>query len=256
MISNTQRNRITKDTLDFSSRTAASRVSDQKRDLEGVPEYNKEDLIHLVSVLTHVTDAFSSTKGAVDILTGIPMDTISPDGKLGGRGFVMSVRDIKEDLNKMQVILSNIKDTLTDEFNNPNWGLSQEEKEGILSVKTQVEQNSKENLDEVDQQLQQMFSDEGTEEAGDTPEEEEGSSEEGGSSEGEVDDESFPEMPEDTGTPEEEGTPKTASEKNVVFVGMRKQASPLAQKLASRVLAEITKRASEGKKLSASVGDK
>jgi hypothetical protein len=250
MSTETKRTRITAATLDFSSRTAASRSSDQKRDLEGVPEYNKEDLIHLVSVLTHVTDAFTSAKGAVDILTSIPMDTISPDGKLGGRGFVMPVRDIKEDLNNMQVILSNIKDTLTDEFNNPNWGLSQEEKEGILSVKTQVEQNSKENLDGVDQQLQQMFSDEGTGEAEGTGEDVEIPTDD------ESADDSFPDMPEDTGTTEGESTVKTASEKTVVFVGMRKQASPLAQKLASRVLAEITKRASEGKKLSASVGDK
>jgi hypothetical protein len=241
------RTRTTNEVLAGMPKMAASKA-DLKRDLEGVPDYNKDNLVHLISVLTHTFSAFTGVKGAMDKLTGLTLDTVSPDGKLGGRGFVMSVRDIKELLAGMQTNLSNIKDTLFDEFNNPGWGLSKEEKDEIISLKDRSEQETDSSLTNIDDELKKMLTDDDTEgtegDEGAAPEGEEAPPEEGS------EEDTFPDISGVMGeTPEEtpEATPKTASSSNKVFVGMRKQASPVAKAIASRVLNELVKRASESK---------
>jgi hypothetical protein len=243
------RERLTNTTLGLTVKTAASKSTDAKRELDGVAPYDKENLAHLVSLLTHVNAAFVGVKGAMDTLSTIPLETISPDGKLGGRGYVTPVRDIKEHLSKMIVDLSNMKDTLADEFSNPGWGLSDEEKEELRSVQNKAGEGTQENLDQLDQELQGMVGDEGV-----PAEEGDPLTGEATPSEGDVppvDDASSPEedaFPSMDGIGEEPPvTPKTASSSNNVFVGLKKQASPVAKALAGRVLGELVKRASENK---------
>lgn len=47
--------------------------------------------------------------------------TISPDGMLGGRGYVMQVKEIRDKLHNACENLSSISDTIHDEINAPHW---------------------------------------------------------------------------------------------------------------------------------------
>jgi hypothetical protein len=235
------RTRLTENSLG-TSKVAASRSTELKRDLDGAAPYDKDNLAHLVSLLTHVEAAFVGAKGALDNLSLIPMDQVSPDGKFGGRGFVMAVRDMKENLARMQVELSDIRDTLKDEFNNPGWGLSDGEKEELRNVEDKATQGTQESLDAIDQELADMGQGaEGEQPDGEQPVE--GEQPVGETEEVPAEEDEFPSMDE-IGAPSE--TPKMASlSSNNVFVGLRSTASPLAKKLASRVLGGLVKRASD-----------
>jgi len=229
------------------SKTAASykRSTDLKRELEGVPPYDKENLVSLVSILTNINSAFVGVQGALGVLTSVIIGKISPDGKLGGRGYVMAVREMKEDLTEMQNMLSNMRDTVMDEFNNPNWGLSQDEKDEIIQLKEKVVGDTEKSLDGVDKELERLLSAYDGEEEGEEPQ-----------------DEGFPDMPEMGGEETEEAeedtplTPKNASSSNKVFIGMRDNSSPMSKVVASRVLEGLIKRASEKGTQKNSVGEK
>lgn len=55
--------------------------------------------------------AFAKTKSA----------TISPDGSLGGRGYIMKIADMRRQLMNCVEVLSSVSDTLYDEVNAAHW---------------------------------------------------------------------------------------------------------------------------------------
>lgn len=243
----------TKETPQGKVAASYKRSTDLKRELEGAPPYDKENLTTLVNILTNINSSFVGVQGALGVLTSVIIGKISPDGKLGGRGYVMAIREMKEDLTEMQNMLSNMRDTVMDEFNNPNWGLSKDEKDEIISLKERVVGDTEKSLDEVDKELERLL----TEYEGDEGQEDEGEG-----------DEEFPEMPEPQEDPEplenEEGTPtaeenpalsKKASSSNKVFIGMRDNSSAMAKVVASKVLEGLVKRASEKGTQKNSVGE-
>jgi len=208
-----------------------------ERNLEGAPQYDKTKITHVVSVLTQVTAAMENTKHALEELTSVPSDEISPDGNLGGRGNVMSIRDMKTEMSETLVSLSSLRDTLSDELNNPGWGLSKDEKESITRVQEKSEEGSQEAIEDITQELEQIFgADDESEEEGPSGEEEKLPE----------DDEAFPTFDE-SGEPEESvennevSNPKEASSSNTPFVGLDKSADGVTRKLASAVLTGLVK---------------
>jgi len=53
--------------------------------------------------------------------TRIKSSSISPDGMLGGRGYVLKVKDVRAKLQQACELLSSITDTIHDEMNAPYW---------------------------------------------------------------------------------------------------------------------------------------
>lgn len=74
---------------------------------------------------------------------------LTPDGKLGGRGFIMPFKEIKMQLTEAISNLSDITDTIADELTNPQWKLSKEE---VSKVKKDQEQLDEE-TEEVEEEL-------------------------------------------------------------------------------------------------------
>lgn len=62
---------------------------------------------HLVSAYTHFTKVKSVS--------------ISPDGKLGGKGYIQDIKEMRSNLNTCIETLSGIQDTINDELNAPHW---------------------------------------------------------------------------------------------------------------------------------------
>ncbi len=68
--------------------------------------------------------------------------TISPDGMLGGRGYVMAVKDVRTMLHDACEALSALCDTIHDEINAPHWQpkLGQLEKADVARIKDLLDQ--------------------------------------------------------------------------------------------------------------------
>lgn len=227
-------------------KTAAARTNaDSKRDLEGVPPYEKENVKYVANLLASISCAFQGVKSALDQFSTLPIDKVSPDGKLGGKGYVIPIKEIKEELVKSYARFSDFKDTLSDELNNQRWGLSDDEKNELLSTKDSIEEATDTSIGEVEQSTTDMVGEgpESSEEATEPYEDEENPF----PSVDEADEENQDEVPPEDEISEEKADDllKLASENKSVFVGLKPNSNPIAKKIASKVLEGLVKRASE-----------
>ena len=107
---------------------------DGARQLKDAP-YDKNKVEHVKHLVYSLHKSIEGLHEAVSEITLIKSHEISPDGKLGGRGYVMTIKDFKDGLSDAMNVTSNLMDTLDDELTNPNWGLAPEEIQEILSGK-------------------------------------------------------------------------------------------------------------------------
>lgn len=249
------RTRLTNESVPTMSKTAAKKSTSGKRELSGAPEYNKDNVTQIVNMLSQVSAALETSKKAVEELTSVASDEFSPDGMLGGRGYVMAIRDMKTELAETVTSLSSVRDTLADELNNPGWGLSKDEKESITKVQEDSGDKAQENLEDISKEIEQIFgADEVTE---DSEEEAETETDIAEKDDGEVEDvseetgegaEAFPDFKEEDSEESEEEAPKFASSSNMPFVGLGGNADGVTKKLASSVLSGLVASCTESTK--------
>jgi hypothetical protein len=126
----------------LTSKTAASKDSSRKqvdgRELDGF-EYDKTKAKILKRVLHNLNVSQGTLIAAMKEISTMRGSEISPDGKLGGKGFIMPFREIKQIINEAVGNLSDVTDTLADELTNPMWGLSSTEKKKVKKEQEQVE---------------------------------------------------------------------------------------------------------------------
>lgn len=123
------RTRLTTDTA--TQRSVSATKADGVRQLKNAP-YDKEKVEHIKNMVRSLQKSIGGLHEAVSEMTLVSSHEISPDGKLGGRGYVMPVKDFKDGLSDTLNTVSNLMDTLADELTNPNWELTPEEIQGIL----------------------------------------------------------------------------------------------------------------------------
>lgn len=103
---------------------------DMVRDISGF-EYDKSKALLLKKALHNINVSLGTLISAMKELSILRGSEVTPDGKLGGRGFVMPFRELKAKLNTAITDLSDVTDTLADELTNPNWDLSDNEKKKV-----------------------------------------------------------------------------------------------------------------------------
>lgn len=209
--------------MTYNNKTATAKTS--KRHLEGAPEYDKSKVSRVAGLLAYINTALAEVNKATSELIDNNSDEISPDGMLGGRGYIMEIKEMKESLAEISTTLSNLRDTLSDELNNPAWGLTPEEKGKLQEIKEKADKETEKAVKELEEDISDFFSDEGIE--SDTEDEEEFPSMEDSESEEET-------LPEVEDTPEV----KTASV-NKVFIGSTGKEDEVSRKIASRVLKSL-----------------
>lgn len=84
-------------------------------------EYDPRALKPLAKMLWAMSVSMGHALTAYRQFTKLKSSQISPDGQLGGRGYVMSVRDIRQKLYEACEALSAISDTIHDEIHAPHW---------------------------------------------------------------------------------------------------------------------------------------
>lgn len=144
--------------------TARSKVAKAVADMEELPmapdaqpsasrkipkghTFQPKALKPLVRSLFSTSIALGHALSAYREFARVKSSSVSPDGNLGGQGYVMSVVEVRETLQKACEMLSKVTDTLHDEANGPHW------KPAILDLDSNESEDIEEMLEETDQVL-------------------------------------------------------------------------------------------------------
>ncbi len=114
-----------------------------RRDLrvEGF-EWTPETLRNLAKILWTSQRAHSYAMAGLRMLSKLPSSQFSPDGLLGGKGYIQSVKDIRTSLGQSVESLSSITDTLFDEINGEHWrSVDDAEAEALVNSSEEVKSN-------------------------------------------------------------------------------------------------------------------
>lgn len=117
------------------------------RDIEGF-DYDPSKATVLKKALHNINVSLGTLISAMKDLSILRGSEITPDGKLGGRGFVMPFKELKLKITTSIADLSDVTDTLADELTNPKWGLSNSEKKKVKKENEQIEDKVEE-IEEV-----------------------------------------------------------------------------------------------------------
>jgi len=112
--------------------------------LEGF-KFKEKGIRSVATTYKNLAESFMLLSKANNAFISCKSSEISPDGCLGGKGYVLSIKDVRSLLAQSLNVLSELIDTFHDEVNSPYW------------KKTTVEDNPvvKEILDQADTYLEQ-----------------------------------------------------------------------------------------------------
>lgn len=83
--------------------------------------FNPRELKPLAQALRSLLMGLGHTTSAYNTLTKIKSSRISPDGNLGGKGYIQKITDMRRQLMNSIEALSAASDTIYDEINAPHW---------------------------------------------------------------------------------------------------------------------------------------
>lgn len=92
-----------------------------RREIPDDFKYNPKKLKHLKKILHNVTISLGTLTSSINEFAKLKGPEVSPDGLLGGVGYIMPLKEIKETFNTTVRGLSDIADSLADELTNPRW---------------------------------------------------------------------------------------------------------------------------------------
>ena len=90
-------------------------------------EWSQDSLYDLAKILWACQRSHSYAMAAYRLFSKMPSSRISPDGLLGGRGYIQNIKEMRGELAKSVETLSSFTDTLHDEINADHWKSSTDE---------------------------------------------------------------------------------------------------------------------------------
>jgi len=94
-----------------------------KRDIPGDFNYSPRHQKPLAIVLRSTLAALGHVLSGHNAFAKVKSARVSPDGSLGGRGYIMKIPDMRKQFMNCVEALSALSDTLYDEINAPHWSL-------------------------------------------------------------------------------------------------------------------------------------
>jgi len=106
-------------------------------------EWSPDSLRDLAKTLWAGQRAHSYAMAALRIFSKMPSSEFSPDGLLGGRGYIQSVKDMRSGLASAVEVLSSFMDTVHDEVNADHWAPAEKKAgvENMMADASQVREN-------------------------------------------------------------------------------------------------------------------
>lgn len=139
---------------------AAAKSKDLSRELDKDTEYKKDNVHHITDMLSSLYKGSTALMDASKALTDISAHEISPDGKLGGKGYVMQIKQIREDIASALNLVSNLTDTLSDELTNPKWELTEDQVNDLKNKAKSGEKSKDEDIVPASEATEEIPSDE------------------------------------------------------------------------------------------------
>ncbi len=127
-----------------------------QREIPEDAEYDASKLKHLKKILHNINIAVGNLTGASKEFSLLKGPDISPDGMLGGKGYIKTVREIKEALATSVHTLADVGDTLVDELNNPKWGIKDKELEKVEKEKAEIDEQAEEIDDNLESESEEV----------------------------------------------------------------------------------------------------
>lgn len=124
-----------------------------RREIPDDFKYNPKKLKHLKHLLHNVTVALGTLTSCLNELSKIKGPDVSPDGLLGGKGFIMPLRDIKQTIFTTVHDLGNIADSVADELENPKWKIKDKEVDKLIKEKEDVEEKVEDVEEKVEEEI-------------------------------------------------------------------------------------------------------
>jgi hypothetical protein len=133
-----------------------------EREMDANFKFNPTKLKPLAASLRATLMALGHAQSAYQTFTKIKSATISPDGSLGGRGYIQKIPEMRRAFMNVSEALSALSDTLYDEINAPHWNPAIEEQsprereevqdimEDVEDIKKDPEEFAKEEEAEMD----------------------------------------------------------------------------------------------------------
>lgn len=119
-----------------------------RREITDDFKYDKKKLKHLHRILHNVNIAVGTLGSALAEFSRVKGPTISPDGLLGGLGYIMPIKNVKEVITNSVHSLSEVADSIADELSNPHWdAVEDKETKEVLKEKEKVEEETQEVLE-------------------------------------------------------------------------------------------------------------
>ena len=119
--------RFIKDRTDDKEQWAFGVVGPTHREIQRDFVFKTAQMKPLAKCLRSVAAAQGHAMSAFNTFTKLKSANISPDGNLGGKGYIQQIKDMRRAFNNTIEALSSISDTLHDELSAPHWeGLDRE----------------------------------------------------------------------------------------------------------------------------------
>lgn len=110
-----------------------------ERSMQPDYNYNPKRKKALAKVLRSTTASMGHAMSAYNSFTKIKSADVSPDGNLGGKGYIQKIMDMRKQYMNVVEALSALSDTIYDEINAPHWAAisrqeTEEEKEEVAQI--------------------------------------------------------------------------------------------------------------------------
>lgn len=110
-----------------------------ERSMQPDYNYNPKRKKALAKVLRSTTASMGHAMSAYNAFTKIKSADVSPDGNLGGKGYIQKIMDMRKQYMNVVEALSALSDTIYDEINAPHWAAisrqeTEEEKEEVAQI--------------------------------------------------------------------------------------------------------------------------
>lgn len=101
-------------------------------------DFQVKNLKPIVDCMKYSAASLSYAMVAYDIFTKLPSASISPDGRLGGKGYIMKIQDIRKNFMNIVEALSSMTDTFYDELQAPHWAAQTREMDPELKEELNI----------------------------------------------------------------------------------------------------------------------
>ena len=115
----------------------------QNREISAEFKFDPKSLTPLAMTLRATLASMGHALSAYDSFTRIKSATVSPDGNLGGKGYIQKIPEMRRSFMNIVEALSSLSDTLYDEMKAPHWNpaisdQSPREREQVKTILTDV----------------------------------------------------------------------------------------------------------------------